>query len=67
MLVQFELPLIKTIYANMMDKGRLSLLVEDPNNRQKQMKVLIHDVETEQLKKFVEIYETVMRERKAVV
>ncbi|KEJ83047.1 hypothetical protein OXYTRIMIC_061 [Oxytricha trifallax] len=66
-IVQFEFPLIKAVYANaqLIERGKLSLVVQDPENpREKTMKILIHEAGTEALKKFCTLFETLAKENK---
>ncbi|CDW75808.1 UNKNOWN [Stylonychia lemnae] len=60
----FEYFYIKQIYAQFMDKGKLSMVVQDPQNREKEFKVMVHDAPPEMLKKFCQSYDTASKELK---
>ena len=57
MIVQFEMGHIKTVYANLIEKGKISLIVEDPDNNQKTLRVFVHTSPPEMLRKFVLLFE----------
>jgi hypothetical protein len=66
-MVTFEFPQIKAIYASNLSQGKISLVISEelavPNN-EKTFKVFIHDVDVALLKRFLELMETLMKERR---
>ena len=64
-IVKFECQHVKAIYTSMISQGKIGIVIEDPDNQQRQVKVLVHDANPDMLKRFCSMLDTLVKDRKA--